>query len=154
LPLTGFNQWLSIDPTNGVVIVSFYDTRNDTTGSRYMTDIYLSRSSDGGASYASNVRASDVSSKRARLQRALSVFGDQLRQSAGRLLRARGPTVVWPIRSDRQPAQSGTSASCTRGLMEEVFHNVNQVTASWYADGTSAYHLILRRIGRKLAHGR
>jgi hypothetical protein len=27
-----------------------------------MTDIYLSRSSDGGASYAPNVRASDVSS--------------------------------------------------------------------------------------------
>jgi len=57
-----FNQWLSIDPTNGVVNVSFYDTRNDTTGARYMTDIYLSRSSDGGASFASNVRASDVSS--------------------------------------------------------------------------------------------
>src|ERR1051326_7107985 len=30
-----FNQWLSIDPTNGVVNGSFYDTRNDTTGSRY-----------------------------------------------------------------------------------------------------------------------
>jgi hypothetical protein len=57
-----FNQWLSIDPTNGVVNVSFYDTRNDTTGARYMTDIYLSRSSDGAASYAANVRASDVSS--------------------------------------------------------------------------------------------
>jgi hypothetical protein len=57
-----FNQWLSIDPTNGVVNVSFYDTRNDTTGARYMTDIYLSRSSDGGASFAPNVRASDVSS--------------------------------------------------------------------------------------------
>ena len=57
-----FNHWLSIDPTNGVVNVSFYDTRNDTTGSRYMTDIYLSRSSDGGATYAPNVRVSDVSS--------------------------------------------------------------------------------------------
>jgi hypothetical protein len=57
-----FNQWLSIDPTNGVVNVSFYDTRNDTTGARYMTDIYLARSSDGGASFAPNVRASDVSS--------------------------------------------------------------------------------------------
>jgi hypothetical protein len=57
-----FNQWLSIDPTNGVVNVSFYDTRNDTTGARYMTDIYLSRSADGGASFAPNVRASDVSS--------------------------------------------------------------------------------------------
>lgn len=57
-----FNHWLSIDPTNGVVNVSFYDTRNDTTGSRYMTDIYLSRSSDGGATFAPNVRVSTVSS--------------------------------------------------------------------------------------------
>ncbi len=55
-----FNQWLSIDPTNGVVNVSFYDTRNDTTGQRYMTDTYLARSTDA-ATY-SNVRVSDVSS--------------------------------------------------------------------------------------------
>jgi hypothetical protein len=57
-----FNQWLSIDPTNGVVNVSFYDTRNDTTGQRYMTDIYLSRSTNGGASYGANTRVSTVSS--------------------------------------------------------------------------------------------
>jgi hypothetical protein len=43
-----FNQWLSVDPINGAVNVSFYDTRNDTTGFRYGTDIYLSQSSDGG----------------------------------------------------------------------------------------------------------
>src|SRR5207245_9059463 len=57
-----FNHWLSIDPTNGVVNISFYDTRNDTTGSRYMTDAYLSRSSDGGATFGPNVRVSTVSS--------------------------------------------------------------------------------------------
>src|SRR5207253_10755974 len=57
-----FNQWLSIDPSNGVVNVSFYDTRNDTTGSRYMTDIYLARSADGGATFAPNVRVSTASS--------------------------------------------------------------------------------------------
>src|SRR6185436_17126392 len=57
-----FNQWLSVDPTNGVVNVAFYDTRNDSTGQRFETDFYLSRSSDGGASYGANVRVSDVKS--------------------------------------------------------------------------------------------
>ena len=56
-----FNHWLSTDPITGTVNVSFYDTRNDTTGSRYMTDVYLSRSADG-ASWAKNLRVSDVSS--------------------------------------------------------------------------------------------
>jgi hypothetical protein len=29
-----FNQWLSVDPVTGDVNVSFYDTRNDSTGQR------------------------------------------------------------------------------------------------------------------------
>src|SRR3989454_9963708 len=31
-----FNQWLSVDPVTGNVNLSFYDTRNDTTGQRFM----------------------------------------------------------------------------------------------------------------------
>jgi len=47
----------------GDVNVSFYDTRNDMTGSRFMTDIYFTQSNDGGVSFRSpNVRASSVSS--------------------------------------------------------------------------------------------
>ena len=42
-----FNHWLSVDPVTGDVNVSYYDTRNDTTGSRYTTDVYLARSADG-----------------------------------------------------------------------------------------------------------
>ena len=57
-----FNHWLVVDPVTGDVNVSFYDTRNDTTGARFMTDIYLSQSRDGGASLAPNVRVTDVSS--------------------------------------------------------------------------------------------
>ncbi|MEP7132799.1 MAG: sialidase family protein [Acidobacteriota bacterium] len=56
-----FNQWLSVDPTSGEVTVSFYDTRNDTTGFRYMTDTYLSRSLNGGTTFK-NVRVSNESS--------------------------------------------------------------------------------------------
>ena len=61
-----FNHWLD-RPVTGDVNVSFYDTRNDTTGSRYMTDVYLSQSTNGGASWSPNVRVTTVKSERARL---------------------------------------------------------------------------------------
>ena len=58
-----FNHWMSIDPVTGDVNIAFYDTRNDTTGSRYMTDYYLAKSTDGGATFSSpNTRVSTVSS--------------------------------------------------------------------------------------------
>ena len=58
-----FNQWLSVDPVAGEVNVSFYDTRNDTTGAGYMTDVYFTQSADGGSSWLSpNVRVTGESS--------------------------------------------------------------------------------------------
>jgi hypothetical protein len=57
-----FNHWMSVDPVTGDVNVSFYDTRNDTTGFRYMTDIYFSQSRTGAASWLQNVRVTDASS--------------------------------------------------------------------------------------------
>ncbi len=57
-----FNQWLSVDPVTGDVNVAFTDTRNDTTGARYMTDEYFAQSKDGGATWGANVRVSAVSS--------------------------------------------------------------------------------------------
>ncbi len=63
LPVDRFNHWMSVDPVTGDVNLSFYDTRNDTTGSRYMTDIYFAQSTDGGASWSSpNTRVTTVSS--------------------------------------------------------------------------------------------
>src|SRR3954453_1071975 len=47
-----FNHWMSVDPVTGYVTVSFYDTRNDKTGSRYMNDTYLDGSKEGGHSWA------------------------------------------------------------------------------------------------------
>ncbi len=61
IPVDRFNQWLSVDPSDGAVTVSFYDTRNDTTGGRFMTDTYLAVSTDGGATF-SNTRVSTASS--------------------------------------------------------------------------------------------
>jgi hypothetical protein len=57
-----FNHWLSVDPARGDVTVSYYDTQNDQTGQRFMTDVYLSRSTDGGASWLSDLRVTTQSS--------------------------------------------------------------------------------------------
>ena len=117
-----FNHWLSIDPTNGVVNVSFYDTRNDTTGFRYMTDTYLSRSSDGGATFASNVRVSTVSSNEHDCDgvfpcRSIN-YGNQQGDYEG--LVAYGG-VAHPIWTDSRRNTEPAPGCTARGLMEEVF---------------------------------
>jgi hypothetical protein len=62
-PVDRFNHWLAVDALTGAVNVSFYDTRNDTTGFRYMTDTYFTQSLDGGQSWRTpNTRVSTVSS--------------------------------------------------------------------------------------------
>ncbi|MFN2599308.1 MAG: sialidase family protein, partial [Pyrinomonadaceae bacterium] len=62
VPVDRFNHWMSVDPTSGDVYVSFYDTRNDRTGLRYETDVYLSQSKDGGATWLPNVRVTSTGS--------------------------------------------------------------------------------------------
>ncbi len=49
-----FNQWLSVDPADGSINLSWNDTRNDP--SRLSTDIFYARSTNGGLSFNSNVR--------------------------------------------------------------------------------------------------
>lgn len=116
-----FNQWLSIDPTNGVVNVSFYDTRNDTTGARYMTDIYLSRSSDGGASFAPNVRASDISSNEHDCDGVFPCsainYGNQQGDYSG--IVAYGG-IAHPVWTDSRRNQDSVNG-CRFPAMEEVF---------------------------------
>lgn len=55
-----FNHWLSIDPVDGSVNVSFYDTRNDPANLK--TDVYYARSTDGGTTFGQNVRVTNVQS--------------------------------------------------------------------------------------------
>ncbi len=117
-----FNPWLSTDPTNGEVNVSFYDTRNDTTGGRYETDIYLARSSDGGASFGANVL---VTNARSNEHDCAGVFpcaainyGNQQGDYSG--LVAYGG-VAHPFWTDSRRNQV-PFPGCPRGLtMEEVF---------------------------------
>ncbi|HEX9500655.1 MAG TPA: sialidase family protein [Thermoanaerobaculia bacterium] len=116
-----FNHWLSIDPTNGVVNVSFYDTRNDTTGFRYMTDTYLTRSGDGGATFGPDVRVSTVSSNEHDCDGVFPCsainYGNQQGDYEG--LVAYGG-VAHPIWTDSRRNQEATSG-CRFPLMEEVF---------------------------------
>jgi hypothetical protein len=49
-----FNQWLSVDPTDGSIHISWYDTRNDPT--HLSTDVFYSMSSDGGLTFIKNVQ--------------------------------------------------------------------------------------------------
>jgi hypothetical protein len=116
-----FNQWLSVDAVTGDVNVSFYDTRNDTTGSRYMTDTYLSRSTDGGATFGPNVRVSTASSNEHDCDGVFPCsainYGNQQGDYEG-LIAYDG--VAHPIWTDSRRNREAT-AGCRFPLMEEVF---------------------------------
>jgi hypothetical protein len=57
-----FNHWMSVDPITGDVNVSYYDTRNDTTGHRFMTDVFLAQSKNGGVTWGPDTQVTTVSS--------------------------------------------------------------------------------------------
>ena len=117
-----FYNWISIDPTNGVVNISFYDTRNDTTGSRYMTDTYLARSSDGGATFGPNTRVSTVSSNEHDCDGVFPCasinYGNQQGDYEG--IVAYGG-IAHPVWTDSRRNTEAAPGCQTRGLMEEVF---------------------------------
>ena len=118
-----FNHWMSVDPTNGNVNVAFYDTRNDTTGSRYQTDYYLARSTDGGVTFpGSDIRVSTVSSNEHDCGGVFPCvainYGNQQGDYEG-LVSFNG--VSYPIWTDSR-SQLTSSSGCRRPyLMEEVF---------------------------------
>ena len=57
-----FYPWLSVDAVTGEVNISFYDTRKDTTGQRFMTDVYFTRSVNGADWLSPNTRVTTASS--------------------------------------------------------------------------------------------
>lgn len=118
-----FNHWMSVDPTNGDVNVAFYDTRNDTTGSRFETDYYLARSTDGGVTFpGADVRVSSVSSNEHNCGDLFPCdginYGNQQGDYEG-LVSFGG--VSYPIWTDSR-RQLDPASGCRRPfLMEEVF---------------------------------
>ncbi|MEY2543710.1 MAG: hypothetical protein QOE81_1171 [Verrucomicrobiota bacterium] len=123
IPVDRFNHWMSVDPVTGDVNVSFYDTRNDTTGSRYMTDVYLARSTNGAASWSSsNTRVSTVSSNEHDCGGVFPCsginYGNQQGDYEG-LVSYNG--ISYPIWTDSR-RQLDPISGCSRNLaMEEVF---------------------------------
>jgi len=121
-PVDRFNHWLAVDALTGEVDLSFYDTRNDTTGSRFQTDVYFTQSTDGGTAFLSpNVRVSTASSNEHDCNGLFPCpfidYGNQHGDYEG-LVSFGG--VSHPIWTDsRRNAQ--TPAGCPAGLMEEVF---------------------------------
>ena len=122
-PVDRFNHWMSVDPVTGDVNVAFYDTRNDTTGQRFMTDYYLAHSTDGGQTWSSpDIRVSNVSSNEHDCGGIFPCsginYGNQQGDYEG-LVSYSG--LSYPIWTDSR-RQMDTITGCSRNLaMEEVF---------------------------------
>jgi len=118
-----FNHWMAVDPVTGDVNVAFYDTRNDTTGFRFMTDYFFTQSTDGGATFRSpNVRVSSVSSNEHDCNGVFPCvgidYGNQQGDYEG-LTSFNG--VSHPIWTDSRFQLSPATGCRTDILMEEVF---------------------------------
>jgi len=122
-PVDRFNHWLSVDPVTGEVNISFYDTRNDTTGFRYMTDVYFTQSQDAGASWLSpNIRVTTASSNEHDCNGVFPCqgidYGNQQGDYEGLVSHGGRSFPIW---TDSR-RQLDPFPGCKRGLaMEEVF---------------------------------
>jgi len=116
-----FNHWLAVDPVTADVVISFYDTRNDSTGQRYGTDIYVARSTDGGATFAPDVRASSATSNEHDCNGLFPCsainYGNQQGDYSGV---ASYGGVAHPLWTDSRVNQEPV-AGCAVPAMEEVF---------------------------------
>ncbi len=104
-----FNQWLAVDPSDGSISVSFYDTRNDPT--HLSTDVYYARSMDGGMTFGANVKVTTAPTNEAIA--GADPFGNQYGDYEG--IAAFGGSVH-PVWTDRR-----ASVASVPGLDEEVF---------------------------------
>lgn len=123
LPVDRFNHWLQVDAVTGDVNLSFYDTRNDTTGQRFQTDIYFAQSKDGGVTFLSpNVRVTTASSNEHDCNGVFPCAGIDLGNQQGDYEGlASFAGVSHPVWTDsRRNLQPATGCS-TNLLMEEVF---------------------------------
>ncbi len=118
-----FNQWLAVDSVTGDVNLSFYDTRNDTTGQRFQTDVFFTQSADGGLKFRSpNIRVTDVSSNEHDCSGLFPCpgidYGNQQGDYEG--LASLGG-VSHPIWTDSRRQLESASGCSTNLFMEEVF---------------------------------
>ncbi len=99
-----FGQWLSADPADGSVSLSWDDTRNDPA--HMSTDIFYARNTDGGLSFSPNVRVTTAPTNEACATRGVRFYGDYQGIAAF-------GGIVHPVWTDRRASVSA--------LGEEVF---------------------------------
>ena len=103
--------------------ISFYDTRNDTTGFRFQTDVFFTHSTDGGMTFSSpNLRVTTESSNEHDCNGLFPCpginYGNQYGDYEGLVSFNRVSHPVWT--DSRRQLQPSTGCS-TNLLMEEVF---------------------------------
>jgi hypothetical protein len=103
--------------------VSFYDTRNDTTGFRYMVEVYFTQSLDGALTWRSpNTRVTGVSSDEhdcsGLFPRPVIDYGNQQGDYEGLCMGGGESHPVWTDSRDQLKSATGCS---TYLIMEEVF---------------------------------
>jgi hypothetical protein len=115
-----FNHWLATDPVTGAVNVSYYDTRNDTTGGGFETDIFLQRGD--GQTFGLGTRVTTAVSNEhdcnGLFPCASINYGNQQGDYEG--LAAFGG-IAHPIWTDSRRNTEVAGCRDPRGLMEEVF---------------------------------
>lgn len=99
-----FGQWLTVDPTDGSVSLSFYDTRNDP--SHLTSDVFLARSTDGGLTFSPNVQVTTAPTNETCPTCGAEFYGDYQGIAAF-------GGVIHPVWTDRRASVSG--------LDDEVF---------------------------------
>jgi hypothetical protein len=109
-----FNQWLSVDPITAAVDLSWNDARNDPADTK--TDIYWSDSTNGGTSFAPNVKVTTAASDESAANQ-FADSGNQYGDYEG--IVARGG-VVHPIWTDGRLDGAIDPATGQR-IGEEVF---------------------------------
>lgn len=118
-----FNHWMSVDPVTGDVNLSFSDTRNDTTGGRFMTDVYFTQLRAGSGAWLSpNLRVTDVSSNEhdcnGQFPCVAIDYGNQQGDYEGLVSLGGVSHAIWTDSRNQLNAFGG----CRTGLaMEEVF---------------------------------
>ena len=69
-----FNQWMNVDDADGAIHVSWHDTRNDPN--RQKTDIYYTKSTDGGSTFIPEVKVTSAMSDETTAGASADQYGD------------------------------------------------------------------------------
>jgi hypothetical protein len=69
-----FNQWMAVDDADGTVHISWRDTRNDPN--RQKTDVYYTKSTDGGFTFISEVKVTSAMSDETTSGASADQYGD------------------------------------------------------------------------------